>query len=133
MYVSAEIASRIKEIARQKNIVIAEMLRNIGLGFNTMNNLKTSMPKADNLAKIADVLGCSVDFLLGRTDRDCLDAPGVEELSEDEKILLDRYRQLDSLGQEIVRAKAGELLQNLQRGTGALGAENESGDFQAAQ
>ena len=27
-----------------------------------------SMPKADNLAKIADYLDCSVDYLLGRTD-----------------------------------------------------------------
>ncbi len=33
-----------------------------------MSNLKTSMPKADTLAKIADYLDCSVDYLLGRTD-----------------------------------------------------------------
>ena len=32
-----------------------------------MAHLKSgSTPKADNLAKIADVLGCSVDYLLGR-------------------------------------------------------------------
>ena len=92
-----------------------------------MIHFETSMPKADNLAKIADVLGCSVDYLLGRSDRVSLDGPGVAELSEDEKILLDRYRQLDSLGQEIVRAKAGELLQNLQRGTGDLASEGQEG------
>jgi len=44
------------------------MLSECGLGANTMANLKTSMPKADSLAKIADFLGCSVDYLLGRTD-----------------------------------------------------------------
>nr|DAR47104.1 MAG TPA: repressor protein [Caudoviricetes sp.] len=33
-----------------------------------MTGYRTSVPKADNLAKIADVLGCSVDYLLGRTD-----------------------------------------------------------------
>lgn len=33
-----------------------------------MSNMKTSMPRADNLAKIADYLGVSVDYLLGRTD-----------------------------------------------------------------
>lgn len=44
------------------------MFSTIGLGQNTMANLKTSMPKADNLAKIADYLSCSVDYLLGRTD-----------------------------------------------------------------
>lgn len=44
------------------------MFIEIGIGKNTMANLKTSMPKADTLAKIADYLDCSVDYLLGRTD-----------------------------------------------------------------
>ena len=33
-----------------------------------MSNLKTSFPQSDSIAKIADYLGCSVDYLLGRTD-----------------------------------------------------------------
>ena len=41
----------------------------VGMGFNAMSNMRTSMPKADNLAKIADYLDCSVDYLLGRTDK----------------------------------------------------------------
>lgn len=44
------------------------MLEDVGLGFNTMSNMKNSMPKADNLAKIADYLDVSVDYLLGRTN-----------------------------------------------------------------
>lgn len=43
------------------------MLEDVGLGFNMISCMKTSMPKADNLAKIADYLDCSVDYLLGRT------------------------------------------------------------------
>lgn len=46
-----------------------KMLEDIGLGYNTMANMRTSMPKADNLAKIADYLGCSVDYLVGRDDK----------------------------------------------------------------
>ena len=46
-----------------------KQLADVGLGYNTMANMKTSMPKADNLAKIADYLECSVDYLLGRTDK----------------------------------------------------------------
>ena len=68
MYNSNEIAKRIKAIAKEKHIAIAEMLEKINLSKNTMNNFKTSMPKADNLARIADYLDCSVDYLLGRTD-----------------------------------------------------------------
>ena len=67
MYDSKDIALRIKLLAKQKNIAISEMLEKIGLSKNTMNNFKTSTPKADNLAKIADYLNCSVDYLLGRT------------------------------------------------------------------
>ena len=68
MYNSANIAERIKTVAKSKGIPVKKMLEDIGLGYNTMANMRTSMPKADNLAKIADYLGCSVDYLMGRDD-----------------------------------------------------------------
>lgn len=68
MYNSSNVAERIKELSKKRNISVKQMLLDVGLGFNTMSNMKTSMPKADNLAKIADYLDCSVDYLLGRTD-----------------------------------------------------------------
>lgn len=68
MYISNEVAERIKALAKEHKISIKQLLLDVGLGFNTMSNMKTSMPKADNLAKIADYLDCSVDYLLGRTD-----------------------------------------------------------------
>lgn len=68
MYNSQDIAQSIKKMSKDKNITIKKLLEDVGLGFNTMSNMKTSMPKADNLAKIADYLDCSVDYLLGRTD-----------------------------------------------------------------
>lgn len=68
MYNSNNVAERIKELARQRGISITALLLDANLGRNTMANFKTSMPKADNLARIADCLDCSVDYLLGRTD-----------------------------------------------------------------
>lgn len=68
MYNSSNVAERIKATAKARNVSIKVVLENVGLGFNTMSNMKTSMPKADNLARIADYLNCSVDYLLGRTD-----------------------------------------------------------------
>lgn len=67
-YISSEIAERIKLIAKSKGLTVSTVLKEVNLGRNTMANFKTSMPKADNLAKIADYLDCSVDYLLGRTD-----------------------------------------------------------------
>lgn len=68
MYNSQNVAKRIKELAKDKKILIKDMLTDIGLGINTMANMKSSMPKADNLAKIADYLECSIDYLMGRTE-----------------------------------------------------------------
>jgi len=68
MYNSQDVAETIKNISKSKNITVKKLLEDVGLGFNTMSNMKTSMPKADNLARIADYLDCSVDYLLGRTD-----------------------------------------------------------------
>lgn len=68
MYRSQDVAKRIKQTAKERDVSIRQMLSEIGLGLNTMANMKTSMPKADNLAKIADYLQTSVDYLLGRTD-----------------------------------------------------------------
>ena len=68
MYDSNEVAKRIKEIAKIQNSSIKEILTKAGLSQNTLSNMKTSMPKVDNIAKIADYLDVSVDYLLGRTD-----------------------------------------------------------------
>lgn len=69
LYISSAVAERIKKRTKEKNVTAKRMLAEVGLGVNTMSNMKTSMPTADNLAKIADYLDCSVDYLLGRTDK----------------------------------------------------------------
>ena len=70
MYESAKIAERIKKTAKARGIQLKIMLEDIGLNKNTLSNMyKGSVPKADNLAKIADYLNVSVDYILGRTDK----------------------------------------------------------------
>lgn len=69
MYEAIQISKRIKKVAKSKNIVLKEMLPACNLGINTISHMhQGTMPKSDTLAKIADYLGCSVDYLLGRTD-----------------------------------------------------------------
>lgn len=67
MYNSTEIANNIKQIAKDKGIVLKTMFHEIGIGENTMANFKKSMPKVDTLGKIADYLNVSMDYLTGRT------------------------------------------------------------------
>ena len=69
MYDSQEIANRIKTQAKNKKIAIGSMLSDLTLGINLISHLaKGQNITALNLARIADYLNCSVDYLLGRTD-----------------------------------------------------------------
>ncbi len=69
MYISQEIANRIKTRAKEMNVNIGDMLTSCELGINTVSKLaKGTDILTRNFAKIADYLDCSVDYLLGRTD-----------------------------------------------------------------
>ena len=72
MYNPDEVAQKIKETAKKKNILIKDMLNELGLGINTIASMtgRGSFPKGDTIARIADYLGCSVDYLLGRNEND---------------------------------------------------------------
>lgn len=69
MYESAKVAETIKTIAKVRGIQLKDMLSSLNLNKNTLSNMYNgSMLKGDSLARIADYLNCSVDYLLGRTD-----------------------------------------------------------------
>ena len=54
----------------KKHCSVSKMLNAVGLGRNTMSHLDNgSMIKADILGKIADYLDVSVDYLLGREEK----------------------------------------------------------------
>lgn len=68
-YNSPNIAEIIKSRSKSKGIIIKDMLNDLELGANTMSHMRHGRTIAsDSLARIADYLDCSVDYLLGRTD-----------------------------------------------------------------
>lgn len=71
MYNSQDTVNRIKLSARSKNIAIKDMLLACELNKNTLSSMQSrgSWIQANSLAKIADYLNVSVDYLLGRTDK----------------------------------------------------------------
>lgn len=69
MYESSIVAERIKLKAKTSGMQLKDMLMALNLNKNTLSTMyKGSMLKGDSLARIADYLDCSVDYLLGRTD-----------------------------------------------------------------
>lgn len=67
---SQEIAALIKDLAKSKKTTIGKMLSDCSLSVNTLSSMQSGgyYPRLEAIAKIADYLGCSVDYLLGRTD-----------------------------------------------------------------
>lgn len=62
------IVNRIKELLDSKNITAKHMLAVLEMGINTLSEFSNGRNiSCINLAKIADYLECSVDYLLGRT------------------------------------------------------------------
>lgn len=70
MNTSQELAILIKEVAKSKKITIGKMLSECELSINTLSSMQSGgyYPRLEAIAKIADYLDCSVDYLLGRTD-----------------------------------------------------------------
>ncbi len=69
LYSSSYVANRIKEYSKIKKISLKSLLENCNLGSNTFSHMLHDKAIAfDSLAKIADCLNCSVDYLLGRVD-----------------------------------------------------------------
>lgn len=69
MYSTQDIAQRIKNTAKEKNITISQLLSNCKLGQNTVAKMSNGADILTlSIVKIADGLGCSVDYLLGRTN-----------------------------------------------------------------
>lgn len=68
MYYSQEVSERIRKMAHKKGVTIKEILDACGLNINTISKKSESGMASFSLAKIADYLDCSVDYLLCRTE-----------------------------------------------------------------
>ena len=59
---------RTKDTAKLRGISLQQTAEMAGLSKNALYNWKTKEPSAVSLKAVADVLGVSVDYLLGKTD-----------------------------------------------------------------
>ena len=110
LYNSLEIAETIKTITKQQSVSIKDMLSELGIGNNAMSHMRHGrMPSAESLAKIADYLGCSVDYLLGRTNG--TQVQNAIELKPEEYPIIVKYRGITEQG----RAAVDKLLEELHK------------------
>lgn len=82
MYKSTIVAEKIKQLAKSKGVSVKQLLIDCKMGKNSITHMANgSMPKGDTLGKVSDYLGCSVDYLLGRTDDPVLHKSADENTS----------------------------------------------------
>lgn len=110
-------ADRIKEIAKSKKITISQLNSICDFSENTIKNAGKSSDgmKAKNLFMIAEVLGCSVDYLLGRTE-----SPDISE----------KYSNRDGIqairnGSVIINTTDNEIMSEFSNMFQALTTENK--------
>ena len=60
---------RIKETAKLRGTNLKNLAKQVGLSENAIYSWKNKTPRTDNVQAVADVLGVSVDYLLGNTDK----------------------------------------------------------------
>ncbi len=64
---SQEVVNAIKSKLKEKNATAAEMLASCDISKNAIQSMQAGyFPRIENLCKICDYLGCSVDYVLGR-------------------------------------------------------------------
>ena len=69
MYNAQETKNRIKDLCKLKKLNMETLLAECELGINAIRQINDKKGMASySLARIADYLDCSVDYLLGRTD-----------------------------------------------------------------
>lgn len=61
---------RIKKISKKRGYNLTKVNSMANLGTNTIYSWKTKEPSYNNLKAVADVLGVSTDYLLGKTDKE---------------------------------------------------------------
>lgn len=106
MYNTQYIADRIKNTLKAKKKSSKEMLSSLDMGINTISEFaKGRKLSCISLARIADYLDCSVDYLLGRTDiaEKCFTSSDVIiTSSHKENVLLINFRNMNTTGQEYI-------------------------------
>ena len=61
--------NRVKELANERNMTIAELERKLNFGQGSISKWNKQSPSSERLQKAADYFDVSTDYLLGRTDK----------------------------------------------------------------
>lgn len=95
---------RIKELSRTKGISLQDIATRAGMGKNSIYKWNKQAPSTAKLNKVADVLGVSADYLLGKTDeKSVADKPKEVDIDDDDVIMTYQGRPIPEEDLEYIK------------------------------
>ncbi len=114
-----DFASRLKTIRKDHSMTQQELADKSGLSRSSINTWESgrSLPLPDGLCALANALGCSTDYLLGREREDgIIVVNGQQQESIIPKELENIYIKLDSMHRNILIGIARNVLEAQKQG-----------------
>lgn len=89
---------RVKELANNKGLSLPALESTLGFGNGTILKWDKSTPNADKLTKVADYFNVSIDYLLGREEKqdELLFLRGGDKLTTEEREELKKILQMSA-------------------------------------
>lgn len=97
--IKMNLAQRIKGLAKQHNITIAELERKTGISNGQISKWDVRSPKTENLEKVAKFFGVSLDYLTGNSD----DKKRTADLTDDDVIFTYQGKPLSKEDKELIK------------------------------
>ena len=107
---------KIKDLCEKNNVKIKDLLTSCGMNKGALNDMerKKSYPSLDKVARIADYLNVSIDYLAGRSDTPTLTPPeDVDTQIADGAALLAIYNRLSPVDRAKLLLYADGLTHNV--------------------
>jgi len=107
---------RLKSGMQQKEIAVA-----VSVSRPTISEWEHQKkdPSGDRLRRLSDLFGVPAGYILGIDNMEDGEVIAPRGLSDDEQILLDRYRALSDDDKELLRSDALRMKREADRGTGS--------------
>ena len=94
---SEGMATRIKELRREKGLTLEQVANIVGVGKSTVRKWETGMianMRRDKIASLSKALGTTPAYLMGWKDNDKKVSPDNPQLTEGEELLLELFRKI---------------------------------------
>lgn len=95
--------SEIRELCKENRISLMELNNRIGWKRGTIDRWDKNKPSIDKVIPVADFFDVSIDYLCGRTNEK-KPADKVNELSDDEKLIIELFRKAPRAKKDFVKS-----------------------------